>query len=236
MASPDRMNAPLTMKLHCHPASTTSRPLLMFVAERGLEIDLKTVDLFTGEHLGEGFSALNPSRLVPVLEDDGFVLTESSAILKYLADKSGSPLYPTALQARARVNERMDWINTQLCRDLAYGAVYPQIFPHHKRPGAEAQRATVAWGLERAHQWLRVLDEGLLGERNAYLCGADPSIADHYGAAFVHLAELIDLDLRAYPRVHAWLARMKRSPYWAPTYAPIEGFVATLPRAAAVAA
>jgi glutathione S-transferase len=224
------------MKLHCHIASTTSRPLLMFVAEQGIEIELKTVDLFTGEHLGEDFGALNPSRLVPVLDDDGFVLTESSAILKYLADKTRSPLYPTGLQARARVNERMDWINTQLCRDLAYGAVYPQIFPHHRRASAEAQRATVAWGLERAHQWLRVLDESLLGDRRAYLCGAEPTLADHYGAAFVHLAELIDLDLAALPRLHAWLARMKRSPHWATTYAAIEGFVATLPRTHAQAA
>lgn len=41
---------------------------------------------------------------------------------------------PTSLQARARVNERLDWMNTQLCRDLDYGTVYPQVFPHHRLP------------------------------------------------------------------------------------------------------
>ena len=123
-----------SMKLYQHPASTTCRPLLMFIAEHGLPIELQVVDLFTGEHLGDTYAAVNPSRLVPTLKDGEFLLTESSAILKYLADKFDTPDYPKNLQARARVNERMDWVNTQLSRDLAYGTVYAQIFPHHRRP------------------------------------------------------------------------------------------------------
>ena len=79
---------------------------------------MQVVDLFTGEHTQPPFEAINPNHLVPVLEDGDFRLTESSAILKYLADKTGSPLYPKDLQQRARVNERMDWVNTQLCREL----------------------------------------------------------------------------------------------------------------------
>ena len=86
------------------------------------------------------------------------MLTESSAILKYLADKTGSPAYPKDLQKRARVNERMDWINTQLCRDLVYGLVYPQIFRHHKRRSDEAQTATLERAKERAQTWLTVLE------------------------------------------------------------------------------
>jgi hypothetical protein len=56
----------------------------------------------------------------PWLEDDDFHLTESSAILKYLADKIGSPAYPKDLKARAKVNEVMDWINTNFYRDWGY--------------------------------------------------------------------------------------------------------------------
>ena len=54
------------------------------------------------------FSAINPNQAVPVLQDGEFRLTESSAILKYLADRVGSPSYPRKLQMRARVNEAMD--------------------------------------------------------------------------------------------------------------------------------
>jgi glutathione S-transferase len=132
------------MKLHMSPISTTSRPVKLFCAEAGVDETMVPVDLMAGEHHGEKFVALNPNRLVPVLEDGDFVLTESSAILKYLADKVGSPLYPKDLEQRARVNERMDWFNTQLYRELGYHLVYPQLFPHHKRASDEVTNGTVA--------------------------------------------------------------------------------------------
>jgi glutathione S-transferase len=121
------------MKLYYHPVSTTSRPIMMFAADSGITLDYQLVDLFAGAHMQPDFAAINPSQQVPVLDDDGFVLTECSAILKYLAEKTGSPAYPSDLRQRARVNERMDWLNTGLARDLLYGFCYPQSMAHHKR-------------------------------------------------------------------------------------------------------
>lgn len=218
------------MKLYYHPISAASRPLVMFIADNGISAQLQVVDLFSGEHRGEAYAAVNPSRLVPVLEDDDFRLTESSAILKYLADKIDSPAYPKGLRERARVNEMMDWINTQLSRDLAYGTVYAQILPHHKRPSEEGQRVTVAWGQERAKAWLKVLDDKLLGSDKPYLCGREITIADYYGAAFVHLAEVIGSDMSKYPNLERWLARMKGRSTWQKVYEAIDGFARQLPK------
>jgi len=218
------------MKLYYHPASTTSRPLMMFIADNGIAAEMQVVDLFTGEHYGEAYTSINPNRLVPVLQDGDFRLTESSAILKYLADKIDSPAYPKDLRERARVNEMMDWINTQLCRDLAYGTVYSQIFPFHKRPTEESQRVTVAWGQERAKTWMKVLDEKLLGSDKPFLCGREITIADYYGASFVHLAEVIGSDLSAYPNVKRWLDRMKKRSTWDKVYEAINGFASQLPK------
>ena len=103
------------MKLYYHPASTTSRPLALFIPENGLKLDMQVVDLFTGEQYKPAFEAINPNHMVPVLEDGDFRLTESSAILKYLADAFNSPLYPKDLKQRARVNERMDWVRAATC-------------------------------------------------------------------------------------------------------------------------
>lgn len=216
------------MKIYYHPASTTSRPLMLFVAENGIKADMQVVDLFTGEHFKEPFVKVNPSRLVPVLEDGDFRLTESSAILKYLADKIESPAYPKDLRQRARVNERMDWINTQICRDFAYGFVYPQIFPTHKRPSAEIQAATLSWARERAIGWMKVLDEHLIGPRNAYLCGNQMTIADYFGASFVTLGELIRGDYADYPNVERWLDNMKRLKNWKKVNEAVDGFAASL--------
>ncbi len=215
------------MQIHYHPASTTSRPLMLFAVESGINIDFKIVDLFTGEHYQPPYEAINPNHLVPVLDDGDFRLTESSAILKYLADKSDSPAYPKDLKQRARVNERMDWVNTQLCRDLAYGLVYPQIFPHHKRPSEEVQKATLAWAKERAAGWMKVLDAHLLGSGD-YLCGKQITIADYYAAPFVALAEAVGSDYSGYPNVKRWLGRMKGLKSWAKVNEAINGFAASL--------
>ena len=202
------------MKLYYHPASTASRPVALFVAENGIPIDLQLVDIFKGEHRQPAYAAINPNALVPVLEDGDFRLTESSAILKYLADKFDSPLYPKDLRQRARVNERMDWFNTQVSRDFCFGLVFAQLLPHHKRRSDEAQDATLQWGAERARGWLKLLDEDILGAKNAYVCGDAITIADYFGASLLTLGEVIGCDFAAYPNVQRWLTRMKALKSW----------------------
>jgi glutathione S-transferase len=223
------------MKLHYHPISTTSRPVMLFAAESGIPLDMQVVDLFVGEHMQPPYAALNPNKLIPTLEDGDFVLTENSAILKYLADNIDSPAYPKDLHLRARVNERMDWISTQLCSDLVYALVYPQIFDSHKRRSDEAQTATLERGKSRAQAWLEVLDKHVLGTGNAYLCGNAITIADYHAASYVALAEVIGSDLSAYPNVKKWLARMKSLKSWPQVYQVIDGFAASLKGKAMVA-
>lgn len=188
---------------------------------------MKVVDLFTGEHLQPAYAAINPNKLVPVLDDGNFRLTESSAIIKYLADKVNSPLYPKDLQQRARVNERMDWVNTQLARDLAHGFVYPQVFPTHKRRSDEATAATVALGKERTQAWLQVMNDHLLTP-DGFLCGPSMTIADFFAASFVALTELTGSDLAPYPNVKRWLGKMKALKHWKSVNEAIDGFGASL--------
>ena len=216
------------MKIYYHPASTTSRPLMLFAAEEGVNVDFELVDLFTGAHYKDEYTAINPNRLVPVLEDGDFRLTESSAILKYLAEKSKSLRYPADLRARARVNEGMDWINTQVCRDFAYGFVYPQILPTHKRASEEAQATTIAWGRERSANWLGVLDRHLLGPHNRYLCGNELTIADYFGAPFVALGDTVRCSYADYPNVARWLGTMKALPSWRKVNEVMDGYAASL--------
>jgi glutathione S-transferase len=199
---------------------------MLFAAEQGIPLELQVVDLFTGEHTKEPYGAINPNHLIPVLDDGAFRLTESSAIMKYLADKAGSPLYPKDLQQRARVNERMDWINTQLAREFCYGMVYPQIFPQQKRSSPQIQDATLQWGKERAQGWLQVLDEHILGPGNSYLCGDSLTIADFFGAAFLTVGEVVGCSFAAYPNVQRWLGRMKALKSWKQVNATLDGVAA----------
>ena len=88
--------------------------------------------------------------MVPALEDGDFRLTESSAILKYLADKVGSAAYPKDLKQRARVNERMDWFNTAVLSRLGLRPHLSAALPQLKRPSDEQQKGVVAWGKEKS--------------------------------------------------------------------------------------
>lgn len=214
------------MKLYYHPVSTVSRPIVLFAQDSEIALDYRLVDLMAGEHLQPAYEAINPSKLVPVLEDGEFRLTESSAILKYLADKINSPAYPKDLQQRARVNEMMDWLNTGFYRDFGYSLVYPQIFPHHKRRSDEAQAAVVEWGRDKAKFWLAALDRHLLGGDKKFLCGNELTIADYLGAGILSIGEVTHCDLAQYPNVARWYASMKARPNWAKANEAFYGMVA----------
>ena len=216
------------MKLYYHPASTTSRIVQHFALDQGIALDYQVVDLFTGEHLKPEFAKINPNCLVPVLEDGEFRLTECSAILKYLAEKANSPAYPKDLQARARVNEMMDWFNSNIYKDFAYGLIYPQTFPHHKRPNDAVQSGTLEWGKEKTQSWLKILDQSLIGPKKAYLCGDKVTLADYMGAEMIALGGLIRCSYTGYPNVERWMRNMKALKNWAKVHEVIEGFAASL--------
>ena len=203
------------MKLYGDPISTTCRPVLLLAAESGADLKLELVELFKGAHMQPDFAKINPSRQVPVLEDDGFTLSESSAILKYLADKIGSPAYPKDLKKRAKVNEMMDWFNTGLYRDFGYGFIYAQVFPHQKREGEAAQAAQLAFAREKAKGWLKVLDENLLGPNKTFLVGDQVTIADYFGACLLTAGELVRCDFKQWPNISRWLNNMRSLPNWA---------------------
>ena len=213
------------MKLYMHPVSTVSRPVRLFLAENSIQVEEEIVDLFSGAHHQEPYASLNPNRLVPMLEDGDLRLTESSAILKYLADKYDLPSYPKDIKKRAKVNEMMDWLNTGFYRDFGYGVIYPQIFAHHRRRSDEAHDGTIAWGCEGAKKWLRTLNDHWLGTGNRYLCGNEITIADYFGAGLVSSGELIGCDFADYPNIQRWLDTVKALKSWDRVNEVFSGFV-----------
>ena len=215
------------MKLCYHPASTTSRIVQMFALDQGIALDYEIVDLFTGAHMTPEFAKINPNQLVPVLEDGDFRLTESAAIIRYLADKTGSAAYPKDLKQRARVNEMMDWFNSNSYKDFAYGLIYPQAFPSHKRPTDDLQAGTLAWGKQKTEGWLRILDSKLLGGKK-FLCGDSITLADYMGAEMIALGGLIGCQYSAYPNVERWLGSMRGLKDWAKVHEAIDGFAASI--------
>jgi glutathione S-transferase len=201
------------MKLYMHPASTTCRPIMLFIADHNLDVEQQVVDIMTGEQYQPAYAAINPNNFVPVLEDGGFRLTESSAILKYLADKIDSPSYPKELQQRARVNEAMDWFNTNFYRTFGYGLCYAQLLDPYKLPDGTGQQQAVDAAKRAAERFLGILDHHIIGTRT-YLCGDAITIADYLASGILSLGEVIGCTFAPYPSVVRWYRTMCGRPNW----------------------
>jgi glutathione S-transferase len=211
------------MKLYCDPISTTSRPVLMFIAEAGLDVEIVKVDLLAGGQQDPEYLALNPNGIVPFLVDGDFKLGESVAILKYLAIRSHSTAYPESLKAQMKVDEALMWFSTQFHEYFCLFTCYPHMgVPHGASP--ELVAALTAFGAEHSPRWLKVLDEVMLREQ-PYICGDRVTLADYLGLSFVLLGRVAAYDFAHYPNIQAWIARMQARPAYVPTYAAFDTFV-----------
>jgi glutathione S-transferase len=209
------------MKLHMNPVTTTSRPILLLLQDEAIPCDLQIVDLMAGEHKQEPYISLNPAGQIPILEDGALTLTESSAILKYIADKFDSPAYPKELKARAKVNEMMDWFNTSFSRNYCYGLVYPQLMPAvYGGRSDESRTELLDRGRIGSREQLRLLNDHWLGSGKAYLCGQDITLADYLGIGCLTLGEMTRCAFSEYPNVQRWLETMKSRPSWARVHQP----------------
>src|SRR4030095_16806933 len=98
------------MRLHVLPPSPGAMKVMALAQHLGLDCEIRIIDLLNGENQKPEFAALNPNKKMPVLEDDGFVLWESNAILQYLASKKPETgLWPTDPKRQADSSRWQLW-------------------------------------------------------------------------------------------------------------------------------
>jgi glutathione S-transferase len=176
----------------------------------GSPVSYERVDLREGAHKRAEHLARDPNGRVPVLEDGARTLTESAAIMMYLASKAGSPLWPGTEDARAEVLRFLSWDAVHFAPRV--GTFYferyikPQLFG---RPGDEEK---VAGATESFHASAAVLDQHLAGR--AFVTGDALTIADFALGAMLPEAERIGLPLEPYAHVRAWYERLAALPAW----------------------
>ncbi|XP_062873740.1 glutathione S-transferase theta-2 [Trichomycterus rosablanca] len=165
------------MKVYVDLMSQPCRAVLIFLIHNKIPHTTQTVLLHKGQHRSAEFRKLNPMQKVPVLEDDGFILTESDAILKYLATVYPVPAhwYPYQPQMRARVDEYTAWHHTNTRLHASRVFITEVLVPRMKGEpvdGAKLQRA-----LKDLDETLEKLETMFLKEQN-FLCGDDITVAD----------------------------------------------------------
>ncbi|MEM7046470.1 MAG: glutathione S-transferase family protein [Pseudomonadota bacterium] len=182
-----------------------------------LKIEHKQVDIggpFGGTDT-QAFGQMNPNRTVPVMDHDGFTLWESNAIMRYLASQFGNgALYPADPQARARVDQWLDW---------SMGAVQIPIIPVfltlYRTPEPERDMDAVNRGLAAVSDAWRLLEDHFAGGGDgsqagsragsrAFICGEALSLADIALSTWVYRWHEMDIDRPDLPHLRAWRDRL----------------------------
>ena len=152
------------------------------------------------------FLALNPNATVPVVIDDGFVLWESQPVMRYLAAKHDSALWPTELHERARVDQWMSWQSTEL--NPAWS--YPMWALLRKRPGYDDPEK-IAQGI---HEWNAKMQmvETQIGKSGGFVANGRFSLADIVVALSTHRYAMTPFDKPSFPALEAHYAQMQSRP------------------------
>ncbi len=159
------------------------------------------------------YRALNPNALVPVISDGDFVLWESNAIIRYLANAYGAQknlgLYPASPRERARIDQWMDWQATDLNRAWTYAFMgVTRSSPDHTDP------AQIAASWKSWTEKLAILD-ARLAETGAYAAGLEFSLADIVLGLSVHRWRSTPLDHADLPHIAAYYERLSQRPGFA---------------------
>jgi glutathione S-transferase len=200
----------MSLKIHAFPASPRAFKVLSFANHIGVPYELAFCDFTKGAQKTPEFTALNPNQRMPVLEEDGWSLWESNAILQYLASKKPElNLLPKDERGRADVNRWMFWESAHwdpACVILVFERVVKPLFGRGAPDPAEIEK-----GIERFHKCAAVLDGHLKGRK--FLCG-DLSVADFSVGAAMIMAEAASFPLEPYGEIRRWSAALAALPGW----------------------
>ncbi len=163
--------------------STYVRSVLLTLEEKGAPYRIEEVNIFEGAHTTPEYLARHPFAKVPAFEHDGFTLYETEAIMRYIDETFDGPgLQPADPPARARMCQAIGIVDGYAYPSMITAIVIQRLVV--PMMGGDPDEAVVADAVPRAQTSVAALD-GLIGD-NAYLAGAEPSLAD------LHLVPVYD--------------------------------------------
>jgi len=154
------------------------------------------------------YRAMNPNGLVPTIDDEGFILWESHAIVRYLAAKHGAGgLWPTDLRVRADADRWMDWA-------FSFAAALRPVFWNLIRtPADKRDHKLIDEGIQRTGELATFVDSALA--KRSYIAGESLTMGDIPLGCHLQLWFRLDIARPAVPRLQAWFERLCARPAYA---------------------
>ena len=175
----------------------------------GLKYEYIKVDLRAGEHQKPEFLKINPVGKVPAIDDDGFKLHESNAIIKYLTDKNNSPLYPKDLKERAVVDQWIDFGSMHVGAALSK-VINNRIFAPLRNIAVDEN--SLKEGLGFLGRFLPIVDEQL--SKNKFIAGNKFTLADVNLLALLDPCEIASIDLSKYQNIVKWRETLRKEKFY----------------------
>ena len=196
--------------LYMHPVSAPSKRVRILLDELDLPYQLATVELLQKEQFQPEFLAKNPNGKVPVLEYEGKMMWESSAILYEVAAKHPeSNLIPQNQGDTADMLRWMFWTVAHFDPAVVGIAFERRVKP---KIGSEPNEEKIAELTVSAKRFSNVLNQALEG--NTWLLGDQYTIADISVGCTARLLSYCQLDLSPFNHLNAWLERLQQRPHW----------------------
>ena len=190
------------LTLYQDPRSGNCYKVVLTAAHLGIPLKTIDIDVTGGLTRQPAFLAKNPNGRVPLLElDDGRLLPESNAIIWYLAD--GSPLIPADKFARAQM---LQWMFFEQYSHEPYIAVARFWMVFAAKEQLRAKEHLIPEWHAKGNAALALMNDHL--KNNEWFVGGRYSLADIALYAYTHCAEEGGFDLKQYPAVGNWLARV----------------------------
>lgn len=205
---------PNAIRIHRHPLSGHSHRVELFAKLGGINHELVDVDLLAGEHKREPFLSLNPAGQVPVIEDGDTVLSDSNAILVYLARKYAPGWLPADPAREAEVQKFLSLAAGEIAHGPA-AARLVTVFGAQLDAARAKAVAGIAFDRLEAH----------LDGRD-WLVGSDPTIADVAIYSYTAHAPEGNVSLGGYPNIRGLLRRVEALPGFVPMQSTKVGLAA----------
>ena len=196
------------MKLYNVAYSGNSYKVRLLLSHLDISCEIVEIDILKGKSRTAEFLKINPNGRTPVLDDNGFVLAESNAILAYLA--KGTKYLPEDRQRFARV---LQWMFFEQYSHEPFIAT-SRFWLQHK-PDSPEKTALLA--SKRAGGWdaLKIMEDQL--SKNDFFVGTY-SIADIALFAYTHVSHEGGFPLDDFPKIRAWIERVKAQAGFVPMY------------------
>jgi glutathione S-transferase len=202
------------MKLYGFPPSPNTWKVRAVATHLGLPLELVPVDLTKGAQRTPDYLALNPTGRTPTLVDGDFVLSESTAIMQYIADQTPNTLWPSDPRSRADITRWQCWNlahwGGEACQPLIFQRLVKKIFNMGPPDAAPVEKATEAFNREAG-----VLDAHL--GNHGYLVGSAVTLADFSVAAPLFYIKEAEFPVAPYAHLRDWFTRVSALPAWRET-------------------